>query len=107
MFSRYDCMSESNVGDTVDNNNYPDPLSINFNRMELQTLPKLREVNQADLTRFWFFILKTYTNIAEGDDIILTLNNVPYIGTLKPGDSLYIPESDDLYKAVNLKSQSV
>ncbi len=107
MFSRYDCMNESQVKDTEDNGNYADPLSINFNRMELQTLPKLRDVNQADLNRFWFFILKTYTNIAEGDDVILTLNNVPYLGMLKPGDSLYIPSSEDLYRAVNLKTQSV
>lgn len=102
MYSRYDAMAESKIKDTEDQVAYPDPLSINFNKVQLTSLPRLREVSEADLTKFWLFMLKQYIDIAEGDDILLTINNVPYLGLLKTGDGLFLPIAEDLYNVKSL-----
>lgn len=103
MFSRYDAMVESTVIDAVDQQVYPDPLSLNYNDISLSEIPKLREVAQQDLNKFWLFVLREYGTMAEGDDIILTINNVPYLGMLKAGDQIYLPAKDDVYSVRSLK----
>lgn len=90
-------MKASQVKDTVDQDPYPDPLSVNYNNTQMSTLPKLRTLSSVDLTRFWVYMLKHY-EIAEADDVLLTLNNVPYLGMLEPGDEIYLVSKDDLYK---------
>jgi hypothetical protein len=100
MFSRYKFMSESRTLDTVDNMAYPDPLSINYNDAKLNQIPKLRELSKADTDKFWYFIFKHYKDIAEGDDVILTVNNIPYITMLEPGDSIYLLDKEDIYNIV-------
>lgn len=91
-------MQESSMTDNFDNLTYPDPLSLNFTKIQLTELPKLRELSAPDLQRFWLFIQKFYSSdAAEGDDIILTLNNIPYLGILKPGDNIYLPALTDIY----------
>jgi hypothetical protein len=106
MFSRYDAMAESKIVDTVDQVAYPDPLTVNFNNLHLSEIPKLRTVSKVDLDRFWLFILRQYKTIAEGDDIVLTMNGIPYVGMLEPGDQLYIPISADMYAVKDLKGLS-
>ena len=96
MFSRYKAMKTSQVKDKVDQDPYPDPLSINYNNTQMSTLPKLRALNVADLQRFWVYMLKNYS-IAEADDVLLTLNNVPYLGMLDAGSEIYLVDKDDLY----------
>lgn len=91
-------MKESSVTDDADNQTYPDPLTLNFTTIQLTELPKLRELSAPDLERFWLFIQRFYNSTAaEGDDIILTVNNVPYLGLLKSGDNLYLPALSDIY----------
>jgi hypothetical protein len=97
MFSRYDAMKESQVLDTEDSVNYPDPLSVNFNNTQLSMVPKLRQLSQSDLDRFWLATLAFYKTAAEGDDVLLTLNGIPYRGMLEPGNEIYYPELTDLY----------
>jgi hypothetical protein len=97
MFSRYDSMKESKVLDTTDNQNWPDPLSVNYNNTQLTTMPKLRTLQSTDLDRFWVTALMFYKTVAEGDDVVLTLNAIPYRGMLEPGDEIYFPELTDLY----------
>lgn len=98
MYSRYDKMKESLVTDTEDRVPYPDPLSLNFTKVILTEVPKLRTLSEADLQKFWLYSQTFYdADVAEGDDIILTLNNVPYLGMLKPGDQIYFPSNVDMY----------
>jgi len=103
MFSRYDAMEESKTIDPVDQVAYPDPLSLNYNNLHLSEIPKLRSVSKADLDRFWLFVLKHFKTIAEGDDVILTMNGIPYVGMMAPGDQIYMPVSQDMYALKNLK----
>jgi hypothetical protein len=95
MFSRYSAMKESSVKDPVDRDNYLDPLSINYNNLKLTTLPSRTTVSTTDINRFWLFIYKQYQSV-EGDDILLTINDVPYLGALEPGDFLYTPTLAEL-----------
>lgn len=98
MFSRYTAMRESKVAmDEKDKNPYPDPLSLNYNNTQLTSMPRRRDLGEADLRRFWIFMIKQYADIAEADDVLLTLNNIPYRGMLQPGDQLYIISKPDLY----------
>lgn len=96
MHSRYAYMKESKTVDSETFEAYPDPLSINFSKIQLSEIPTLQTLSKGDLQRFWLFIYNFY-KFAEGDDIILTLNNIPYIGMLSPGDSLYLPVQNDIY----------
>lgn len=89
-------MKDSRVKDVVDQALYPDPLSVNFNSTQMTQIPKLRTVSIADLRRFWIFMFKQYSGVAEADDILLTLNSVPYLGMLQPGDSIYLVDISDL-----------
>lgn len=97
MFSRYNAMNASIVKDSVDKDSYPDPLSINYNNMTLTEIPGRADISKVDLDRFWLFMNKKYPGTAEADDILLILNNVPYIGSLTPGEYLYLPIISDLY----------
>ena len=106
MFSRYNVMSESEVLDSDDKLPYPDPLTINYNDTQLTQMPKRRELSMPDIQRFWLFMIKQYRSVAEGDDILLTLNNIPYRGMLVPGDQLYVIDSADLYGFGTLKKPS-
>lgn len=96
MFSRYSAMKESHVKDIADHALYPDPLSVNFNNTQMTQIPKLRTFSTVDLRRFWIFMFKQYGGIAEADDILLTLNSVPYLGMLQSGDNIYIIDISDL-----------
>ncbi len=105
MFSRYDAMEESRTTDSVDQVAYPDPLSLNYNNLHLSEIPRLRTVSKTDLDRFWLFVLKQFKTIAEGDDVILTMNGIPYVGMMEPGDQIYVPVASDMYAIKDLKGQ--
>jgi hypothetical protein len=96
MFSRYTAMKESKIKDTVDQELFPDPLSVNYNLTQMSQIPKLRNLSSVDLRRFWVFMVKQYGGIAEADDVLLTLNNIPYIGMLEPGADIYLVDISDL-----------
>lgn len=90
MYSRYDCMWEGNSRDEVDNEFYPDPLSVDFESVLKATnkMPDGFELNKADLKKFWVAYYKA-TGKTEYDDVILQLNDVPHVGMLEPGDVIY------------------
>ena len=104
MFSRYDSMTSSNVVDEEDKEAYPDILSVNYNNTQLTQVPIKLEVNAAELKKFWVFMSNYYSyELAEADDVLLTINNIPYLGLLSPGDSIYKIALDDLYHFNNSK----
>ena len=105
MFSRYDAMEASEQLDPSDNLSYPDPLSINYNNTQLLQVPKLRTLSKTDLDRFWLACLGFY-GVAEGEDIVLSLNGVPYRGMLDPGDEIYFIDLSDIYTFGQYKKPS-
>ena len=95
MVSRYDMMTESGVYDVDDLESYPDPLSIRWNDFSLTSAPYLRRIEERHINRPWLLTYEYY-NRTELDDVLLSLNNVPYKGMLEPGDSIYLPEIADI-----------
>lgn len=102
MFSRYTAMSSSKVQDPVDHDNYPDPLAINYNNIVLSELPGRTAISKIDLDRFWVFMYKNYQGMSEADDVLLTLNDIPYLGMLEPGAYVYLPTAADLYSLTKI-----
>ena len=102
MFSRYNAMKESVTKDSTDQDNYPDVLSLNFNNISLSEIPGRTALSKIDLDRFWIFMNKQYQGLGETDDILLIVNNVPYLGMLEPGNYLYLPTSADLYSITKI-----
>lgn len=94
MKSRYDYMEESKVVD-IDNENYYDPLSVSYNDVQFTKVPIQVQVKDPDITKFWLFMHKNY-DMEEMDDVLLNINAIPYVGSLRPGDALYLVDGKDL-----------
>jgi len=95
MTSRYDIMSSSSVIDSEDWDNYPDPLSINWNSFTISSAPYTRLVEKRFIEKPWLMLYFIY-EITELDDFVLTFNNVPYRSTLEAGDHLLVPLLADM-----------
>lgn len=94
MNSRYSIMKESNVAD-IDGDTWPNPLSINYVGAKLTNIPNEHVVSRGDIARFWEYYYKRYGSV-ELDDILLTLNGIPYIGCLEEGDKIAELDEADL-----------
>lgn len=94
MNSRYSLMKDSNISD-IDGDTWPNPLSLNYVGAELTVIPNEHTVSRGDIARFWEYYYKRY-NTTELDDILLTLNGIPYIGCLEEGDKLAEIDSADI-----------
>lgn len=94
MISRYNYMNESKVTDT-DGETYPDPLSVPYNNTKFTVIPTTHVVTAGDIAKFWNYMYSKY-NISYLDDILLSLNGIPYIGTLEPGDRIAEIDASDL-----------
>ena len=88
-------MTPSKVFDEVDGEAYPDPLSVKYVNSQLSSLPEKHTVSILDIEKFWLFMQNNY-GVSQYDDILLTLNGVPYIGSLEPGDVIYKISMNDL-----------
>ena len=95
MKSRYDFMNESSTTD-IDNEKFPDPLSTTFNDIQLTKVPPQVQVTDVDITKFWLFMNKNY-GMQEMDDILLNINGIHYLGSLRPGDALYLIDQNDIF----------
>lgn len=90
-------MSPSSQYDSEDLEDYPDPLSVNWSDFKLTTAPFLTKIESRYIDKLWLLLLKIYSR-TDMDDIIFTLNNVPYRKMLLPGDDLFFPTQNDLNK---------
>lgn len=95
MKCRYDYMNESSTTD-IDNEKFPDPLSTTFNDIQLTKVPPQVQVTDVDITKFWLFMNKNY-GMQEMDDILLNINGIHYLGSLRPGDALYLIDQNDIF----------
>jgi hypothetical protein len=99
MQSRYDLMQNSIVIDFEDEDSYPDPLSVNWTEFGLTSSPYLKTLEERYIHRPWLLTYEIY-GITEWDDILLTLNNVPYKEHLQAGDDFFIPTAEDINKFI-------
>ena len=99
--SRYDYMKESSVVD-IDNENYPDPLSVTYNDIQFTQMPTFQKVTEGDLNKFWLYMYKNY-GMVDSDDVLLNINGIPYIGTMNPGDIIFNIPPEDLAKFATQK----
>lgn len=100
MSTRYDYMCESCIRD-IDNEAFPDPLTVNYADINFTKIPGKGTITQGDLVKPYNYYYRTYctTNddgLIEGDDIFFNINAVPYIGTLHPGDIMVNIYPEDL-----------
>ena len=102
MYSRYDLMKTSTVLDPLDQTPYPDPLSIDFNLTVLTKVPTAVALDYTATQKFWVFYQKFYKTTIEGDDLLLILNSIPYLGMLQTGDSLQFPTIEDIQNMKDL-----
>ena len=100
--SRYDYMMEGSVLDPIDNQVYPDPLSINYNNLSLSEPPIRYEVTEIFIQKPYLFTNRLY-GISSMDDIILTLNNIPHISELDK----QISNDDNLTKVIAFPSSLI
>jgi len=86
-------MEDSSVLD-IDGQLFPDPL-INYNDGRLSRIPTEYKITERDLSRFWTCMWEQYS-MNELDDLWLNINGIPYIMSLRPGDSIYKVAAEDL-----------
>jgi hypothetical protein len=86
-------MTASAVQDT-DGEYFPDAVSVTYGK-DIKKLPAEHVVNVNDVAKFWVTYYEHY-NDTEGDDLLLSKNCVPYVGTLVPGDKLFFFDVEDL-----------
>lgn len=94
MVSRYQYMSASSVKDE-NQNNFPDPLSLNYNNISISKKPDIIFANEGDIKYLWRTTNKVYGTPAL-DDVVLTLNGYPHKNFLKEGDPIIFPSADDI-----------
>jgi hypothetical protein len=97
MKSRYDFLQEGQVLD-IDQQTYPDPLTINYNNGSLTKLPTEYRITSRDLSKWWIFMWEQY-QMNEMDDVFLNINGVKYVMDMKPNDVIYkiVPEDIEGY----------
>ncbi len=94
MKSRYDYMIESGEAD-LNGELWPDPMSIKFTEQNFTSVPSITRVSTADIEKFWLAFYKVYGK-TELDDILLTVNGLPYLGLLSAGSPIVWPSYTDL-----------
>jgi len=104
MKSRYDFIVPSSVQDEVDNEYYPDILSLNLNALNLEYTPVKKELTDIDIQKFWLTTYKIYKT-AEYDDMVLSLNGIPHKNFLKEDMVLYFPAIRDIENSFKKDAQ--
>jgi hypothetical protein len=99
MQSRYDIMEKGAVLDSEDKDPFPDPLSVNWTEFTLTSSPYLKTLQERYIHRPWLLTYQMY-GVSQWDDILLTLNNIPYKEQLRAGDDFFIPSQEDINKFV-------
>lgn len=94
MWSRYDQMQPSKLTDT-DGEQWPDPLTTQYNNTRLTKIPTTKKITAADLDKFWLCNYREYGWV-DHDDVWLSLNGVPYLTMLEPGDSIFKFDPSDI-----------
>lgn len=100
-FSRYDYMIEGNTMDEISSSFYPDPLSLNYNNLNLTSIPQNMKLTSHDIIFLWKEVEDMY-GIASYDDLVLTLNGIPHKNFLHSGHKMYFPSISDMENSFSL-----
>lgn len=93
--SRYDFMTDGKVRDEITRSYYPDPLSLNYNKFNLSSIPVKDSLNSVKIKFLWKEAEAVYGKPC-WDDMVLTLNGIPHKNFIKAGDSLYFPSESNI-----------
>lgn len=94
MDSRYQYMKASPVRD-INQNNFPDPLSLNYNSISLSKKPEILYVGESDIRYLWMVSNKIYGE-PELEDVALSLNGYSHKNFLEEGDPVIFPNKEDI-----------
>lgn len=94
MKSRYDYMEPGNVCD-IDGEEFPDCLTTVYPGFKITEVPIPDKIAEGDIHKFWTFMFQRY-NTTEYDDLYLNINQIPYIGALAPGSTVFNLSFSDL-----------
>ncbi len=88
-------MLNSKVRDSEDGEQFPDPLSASFENTQFTNIPQTHTITAGDISKFWLTMYNHY-GLVELDDVLLSLNGVPHISCLEPGDTIYMLDINDI-----------
>ncbi len=91
-------MKPSVVADEIDQDFYPDPLTLNYHAFELRDTVFAVELTDVNILQFWKLV-HAYYGTPEYDDVVLGLNNIAHKNFLMPGDVIYIPSYADIERS--------
>lgn len=94
-FSRYDFMENGAVVDSETGQAYPDPLTLDYNDLNMTEDPVRDTMNDDKLSVFWSEAEKVYGNTIY-DDMVLNLNGVMHKNLVNKGDVIYFPVANDI-----------
>ena len=94
MDSRYQYMKASAVRD-VNQNNFPDPLSLNYNSISLSKKPEILYVEESDIRDLWMVSNKIYGE-REVEDVALFISGYSHKNFLEEGDPVIFPDKEDI-----------
>ena len=94
MDSRYQYMKASAVRDT-NQNNFPDPLSLNYNSRALSKKREILYVQESDIRYLWMVANKIY-GAPELEDVALSLNGYSHKNFLEEGVPVIFPDKEDI-----------
>ena len=94
MDSRYQYMKASPVRD-INQNNFPDPLSLNYNNIFLSKKPEILYVEESDIRYLWMVSNKIYGE-PELEDVVLSLNGYSHKNFLEERDPVIFPDKEDI-----------
>jgi len=98
--SRYDLMDDTVNIDDTGLDTYPDPLAF-FTKLDQfphQEPPIQYEATTVFCKKPYLALYPYYQDSYKYDDIVLFLNDVPYITEVEEGDVVYIPAVTDMIK---------
>lgn len=98
---RYNFFKNSEVLD-IDGTPFPDPLSYkNKDATEIEvSKSSFKSLNELDIRALWILLKnRGYTDLGT-EDVLLNLNQVPYVGMLEVEFPLYIPSEASLQNAM-------
>ena len=105
MRNRYQTMVKSAVvKDTATDEFYPDPMTLPIDLFSFSNAVVEYQMDQNDIDRS-DLMMSTYYGIAEGDDIILWLSDLPFIYDEAKGVTIELPRKRDIDKFFTLYTE--
>jgi hypothetical protein len=95
MQSRYDLMNAGVTSDSVDSQNYPDTLSVNFGDFTYANPPYI-VVPNSQLQQKPYIFCQAYYGSANNDDIVFNVCNVFHVSLLYEETQIKFPVLSDL-----------